>query len=165
VEDGQADLALTLPPMVEGPFEVRQILAEPYLFLMCRAQPVRRIEELDGKRLLRTGCRSGALIDQRLLAEGITPVAIDRIDNVGLIQALVAAGEGIAIVPGLSVDRQERDRSVAVLPAAEVQPRQLVSLTRRDRPRAGPLDRLMQLVHDACVSLAASELAFVSPRH
>jgi DNA-binding transcriptional LysR family regulator len=157
VEDGEADLALTLPPRVGGPFEVRPLLAEPYALLMARTRPVRRLEELEGKRLLGTSCHSWALIEQRLHANGILPAAIDRFDNAGLVEALVAAGEGVAIVPCLAVNRQERD--VSVLALAEVPPRQLVSLTRRERLLTGSLDRLVQFVNHACASLS-KELTF-----
>jgi DNA-binding transcriptional LysR family regulator len=152
VADGDADLALTLPPADEEPFEVRPLLVEPYALLKARTCPIRRFEELEGKRLFGTSCRSWATIEQCLHTEGILPAAIERFESAGFLEALVAAGEGVAIVPGLAVNPQRRD--VSVLALAKVPPRQLVSLTRRDRPRTGSLDHLLQFVNDACASLS-----------
>lgn len=155
VESGEVDLALTMAPMVAGPFEVRPILAEPFVLLTDKTRPVHRLEELDSRRLLLTNCRTSAVIEERLFAEGISPAATDRFDDVGLIQMLVAAGEGVAIVPDLSVDRRHPDVAVRALP--EVPPRQLVSLRLRERPLTGPIARLLRLVGDACASLAFAE--------
>lgn len=152
VESGEADLALTTAPIVAEPFEVLPIFAERFVLLTDNASPVRRFEELGSRRLLLSRCYSSAVIEERLSAEGISPAAIDRLEDAGLIQALVRAGEGVAIVPELSVDQSDPDVAVRALP--EVPPRQLVSLRLRERPSSGPIARLLCLVSDACASLA-----------
>jgi molybdate transport repressor ModE-like protein len=157
VENGDADLALTVPPPAAGPFEARPIFVEPYVLLSGRRHPVRELNELEGRRLLGVCRHSGVAIEQRLLAEGIVPTAIDRFDDLWLVQTLVAAGEAVAIVPGLSVNRPERD--VLAQQVAQVPPRQLVALRLRERPLTGPFDRLLQLVTDACTSLSSAEPA------
>lgn len=158
VENGDADLALTVPPSVAESFEVRPILNESFVLLSERRDPVRELNELNGRRLLGMCSRSAVVIKQRLLADGVVPIAIDRFDDLGLIQALVSAGEGVAIVPSLSVNRLEPSMSMQQL--VSVPPRELVAVRLRERPLAGPLNRFLQLVNDACAAIASADPAF-----
>jgi DNA-binding transcriptional LysR family regulator len=131
VEAGELDACFSVLPIDEdGPFEVRELMADPYV-LVARTGDARRLDDVDGRRVLLSCDYERRLVEARLLADGITPAGYTRFDDNGLIQALAAAGEGIAVVPRLTVDLDDRRVDVHPLPA--LPPRRLVAVWHRDR--------------------------------
>jgi DNA-binding transcriptional LysR family regulator len=86
-------------------------------------------------------------VEERLLAAGIVPASVDRFDDNGMIQALVATGEGIAVVPELTID--PGDERIAVHPLASLPARRLAAVLHRERwlapAAAGLVDTACQL--------------------
>jgi DNA-binding transcriptional LysR family regulator len=156
VENGEADLGFTVLP-VEGSFEVQPILSDPYVLVTRSDQPLRRIAQLHGKRLLVTRCRGHVLVEESLLAQGIMASAVERYDNVRMIEALVLAGEGVGVVPLLELDPHQPGLAVHV--AAELPMRRMVAVMRGDLPRARARDRFLRLVSDASASLTPVDRA------
>lgn len=66
-----------------------------------------------------------------MLARGVAPESISRFDNNAIIQALAAAGEGVAIVPELVIDAD--DPRIAIHPLAELPARRLIAVWHRER--------------------------------
>jgi DNA-binding transcriptional LysR family regulator len=152
VESGQADVGFAALPIANGPFEVRRLLSDPYVLVTSADRSERDLAELDGKRLLGIrGCRHDRLVEQRLLAQGIVPAAVERFDDNGIIQALVAAGEGLAVVPQLAVDLT--DRRIVVQPLPDLPPRQLAAIVHRERRPLAALAQFLETVAEVCATL------------
>jgi molybdate transport repressor ModE-like protein len=149
VEAGELDACFSVLPIKgDGPFEVRELMTDPYVLLGAK-----RLRDLDGARVLLSCDYERHLVEARLLADGVTPAGYTRLDDNGMIHALAAAGEGIAVVPRLCVD--PADDSVHVEPLPALPPRRLVAVWHRDRT-LGPSAR-------AFLDAAAAVCAAFSP--
>lgn len=161
VESGDADVGFTALPVPDGPFEVHPLLEDPYVLVTgvdCRE---RELSDLGGRRLLGVrGCLHDELVHQLLIAEGIVPAAIERYDDNGLIQALAAAGEGVAVVPHLVVDLADPRITVYLLP--ELPARQLVAIVHGDRRPPTALERFLATVLDVCAELKRTDVRRLS---
>jgi DNA-binding transcriptional LysR family regulator len=110
----------------------RELLADPYVLVTPAGSDIHSLHDLDGRRLLGIrGCKNELLIEQHLMAEGIVPSACERFDDNALIQALAAAGEGVAVVPRLTVD--PADPRIAIQPVPGLPPRHLTAITHSER--------------------------------
>ena len=137
VERGGLDLTFSDLPVVEGPFESVELLRDPYVLVVPAdseladrgASPsLREVAELDliGHR----HCRSLVQL------EGVfrRPLRyVFRSDHNQTVQALVAAGVGVALVPGLTMD--PHDESTTLLELPKVPPRLIGLAWHRDRYR------------------------------
>jgi DNA-binding transcriptional LysR family regulator len=152
VERGEADVGFSALPVADGPFEVRELLSDPYVLVTSADRDERELADLDGARLLGIrGCHHDQLVEQRLLGEGIVPAGIERFDDNGMIQALVAAGQGVAVVPRLVVDLD--DPRVVAHPMPELPARRLVAVTHRDRQPPRALASFLDTTVEECASL------------
>lgn len=132
VESGAVDIGFAALPTPPGPFLTRELLADPYVLITPAGSDVHSLRDLDGRRLLGIrGCKNELLIEQHLLAEGIVPSACERFDDNALIQALVAAGEGAAVVPRLTID--PADPRIAIQSVPDLPPRHLTAITHSER--------------------------------
>lgn len=139
VEGGDLDLTFAIQPIPAGPFEVRELMRDPYVLVtpagsaMARHRP--QIGDLAG--LPMVGYQHGKhqdLAEDFLLGRGVRPRIVFRSNDNGTVQAMVASGLGFALAPLLAVD--ETDSKVRLLQLAEtVPPRVLVVLWHRDRYR------------------------------
>jgi DNA-binding transcriptional LysR family regulator len=155
VEHGDADIGFAPMPIGDGPFEVRRLLSDPYVLVTRNDRTERELEDLDGKRLLGIrGCRHDKLVEQRLLAQGVVPAAVERFDDNGIIQALVAAGEGVAVVPQLTVDLT--DQRLVAHPLDELPPRELIAVTHRDRRPIPAVSSFLEVATEACATPEAA---------
>lgn len=136
VESGAVDVAFTALPIAEGPFEVRTLISDPYVLVSAVDDPARWLSDLHRRRMIGVrGCQHDRLIEERLLAEGIVPASVDRFDDNGMIQELVAAGAGVAVVPELTIN--PGDPRVSVHGVPELPARHLVAVLHSER-RLGP---------------------------
>lgn len=110
VESGELDLTFVMLPVGPGPFDAAELLHDPYVLvapasseLARRERPV-SLRELSKLPLIcfRT-CRNGQRIEAYLRGRGIEPTVVFRSDDNMTVQAMVAAGVGIALVPRLSM--------------------------------------------------------------
>src|SRR5437879_2707050 len=137
VERGAVDVSFAIQPIREGPFEVRELMRDPYVVVaaagsqLARRRP--RVADLADRPMV--AFQHGKHQDMAegfLLARGIRPRVVFRSNDNGTVQAMVAAGVGIALSPLLAVD--ETDKKVHLAQLAEpVPPRVLVVLWHRDR--------------------------------
>jgi DNA-binding transcriptional LysR family regulator len=132
VESAAVDIGFAALPTPAGPFTTCELLADPYVLVSPADSDLRSLSDLHGRRLLGIkGCDNELLVEQRLLGDGIVPRACERFDDNALIQALTAAGEGVAVVPQLTVD--PADPRIAVHPVSELPPRRLTAITHSGR--------------------------------
>jgi DNA-binding transcriptional LysR family regulator len=137
LDSGAADVAFAVLPAPPR-FNVEQLGSDSYVAVVAAGtrlgeQPRVTVADLRGRSLLGiTGCAHEELVESRLAAAGLEGPTFERYDDNRLIQSLVAAGHGIAIVPWLTVDHH--DPAVSVLPlAVELPPRRIGLIHQRDR--------------------------------
>jgi molybdate transport repressor ModE-like protein len=139
VEGGELDLTFAIEPISDGPFEVRQLMRDPYVLVVSSrsalAQRRPSVRELDG--LPMVGYPHGKHQDNAeefLGGRGVRPHVVFRSYDNGTLQAMVAAGLGFALLPLLAVDQEEATTRMTQLVEA-VPPRILVVVWHRDRLR------------------------------
>ncbi len=149
VEAGSADVGFCPRPVPEDRFDVRDLLVDPYVLATAVGAEERELQDVHQKRLLDIrGCRHDRSIEQRLRFENIVPAAVDRFDDHRIIQELAARGEGVAIVPALTLDLS--DPRLAVQPLAELAPRELVVVLHRDREVSSTVDDFVAAAMREC---------------
>jgi molybdate transport repressor ModE-like protein len=139
VERGDVDVSFAIQPIPEGPFEVRELMSDPYVVLTAAGSELARgrpgAADLAGVPMI--GYQHGKHQDHAedfLLSQGVRPRIVFRSNDNGTVQAMVASGLGVALSPLLAVD--ENDPSVRLVQLREtVPPRVLVILWHRDRYR------------------------------
>ena len=166
VERGDLDLAFAMPPLAEGPFESLELLADPYVLLvpadheLADAGRASLADIGDVTLIGNRACRSTALAEGELAQRGVDVDVAFRSDDNGTVQGLVGAGFGVALVPLLTIDRN--DELVRVLELEPEIPRRRISLVwHRDRHRS-PAARAFVDVAAAVGAEVADRLAPVS---
>jgi DNA-binding transcriptional LysR family regulator len=136
VEAGGLDVTFTTFPTTPGPFESLRLLEDPYVLSIGRDATFRSshrdvsLRDLGHTRLLGIAtCR--AEISERFRTLGLDPEVWFPSGDNAVVQGLVAAGVGAAIVPMLTVDHA--DERIAVLRIIDFPPRTLGLVWHRDR--------------------------------
>jgi len=139
VERGELDLTFAIEPTPDGPFEVRQLMRDPYVLVVSSRSALGRrrpsVRDLDGMPMV--GYPHGKHQDSAeefLRGRGVRPHVVFRSYDNGTVQAMVAAGLGFALAPLLAVDEEEPATRVTQAMEA-VPPRVLVVVWHRDRFR------------------------------
>jgi molybdate transport repressor ModE-like protein len=161
VERGELDLAFAMPPLLEGPFDALELLADPYVLLVpadhdLAARPRASLADVGDLTLIGNRmCRSTALAEDELAQRGVAVEVAFRSDDNGTVQGLVGAGFGVALVPLLAVDRNdERVRALELDPAI---PQRRISLVwHRDRHRSPAARAFAELAAEVCAEVADS---------
>lgn len=111
VESGELDLTFAIWPLAAGPFESIEMLRDPYVLIVPAGSPLARagriadLRELAGPPLIGfRQCRSMEAVEERMRSLGLEPHVVFRSDDNGTVQALVAAGVGVALVPRLALE-------------------------------------------------------------
>jgi DNA-binding transcriptional LysR family regulator len=141
VERGELDLSFVVLPVGPGPFEVVELMRDPYVLvvpagspLASRDRPPTLRELVEYPLIANRTCRTSQPVEDRLRHAGRDPHIVFRSDDNGTVQGLVAAGVGIAIVPRLTVD--ETDESIEVVDLGDRVPPRLIGIAwHRDRRR------------------------------
>lgn len=160
VESGELDLTFAVAPLAhQGPFRIRELMSDPYVLVRRPgSRPTRpSIRELDGQDMV--GYEAGQtcfLAESYLHSLGITPRMVFRSNDNGTVQAMVAAGVGVALVPLLAVDETD-PRTETLQPREPIPPRRLAvawHAERRQAPSAA-----------AFIDLAGQEAARIEREH
>ena len=161
VERGELDLAFAMPPLLDGPFDSVELLADPYVLLVPAEHelaelPRARLVELGDLTLIgNRACRSTQLAEDELTQRGVTVDVAFRSDDNGTVQGLVGAGFGAALVPLLTVNRHdERVRVLELDP--EIPPRRIALAWHRDRHRSPAARAFADVAAEVCADVAAS---------
>ncbi|WP_051325052.1 LysR family transcriptional regulator [Candidatus Solirubrobacter pratensis] len=149
VESGEVDVSFAAYPLPDGPFAVRELCDDAYVMVTRAGSAERGLGDLSGRRLLGIrGCRHTRAIEMQMLASGVSPESWSRFDNNAIIQALVASGEGVAIVPELVVDAG--DPGIDVLPLPELPARRLIAVWHRERTLSSAAREFLEAAAEAC---------------
>src|SRR6266702_6072360 len=168
VERGDLDVSFAIQPIGEGPFELRELMQDPYVVLTAANSPLARrrpaASDLDG--LPMVGHQRGKQQDRAeefLLGRGVRPRVVFRSNDNGTVQAMVAAGLGFALAPLLAVD--ETDARIRLIELVEpVPPRVLVVVWHRDRYRPPPAAAFVDTAIAVAVSVERAHAAFLGRR-
>jgi DNA-binding transcriptional LysR family regulator len=161
VERGDLDLAFTMLPTLEGPFRTNELLRDPYVLLVPAEHELAGLDRASiadlGELTLiaNRACRSTALAEGELVQRGVAVDVAFRSDDNGTVQGLVGAGFGAALVPLLTVDRN--DERVTVLELDPEIPARRVALGwHRDRHLSPAARAFAELAHEVCAEVEAS---------
>ena len=108
IERGELDLTFSVQPLPDGPFEGAELMRDPYVLMVPASSPlgvsapVHPAALADQPLIGYQTFRSREHIEVFLRSHGIQPVFVFRSNDNGIVQGLVGAGIGIAIVPALS---------------------------------------------------------------
>jgi DNA-binding transcriptional LysR family regulator len=159
IADGEVELAFGILPLPQGPYEGVELLRDPFVVVARPDAPLvllgdhPTIEQIAGQKLIgfRT-CRSTKYAEERLRETGLQPEFVFRSEDNGIIQAMAAAGLGVAVVPLLTVD--QGDPSIRILPT-ELEPRRVALVWHRDRYRSPATRAFIDIARQVCADLAA----------
>jgi len=133
VERGEADVTFCVFPLEPGPFEAVELMRDPYVLvvgadspLAGREKPPSLREILELPLISYRSCRTTQRVEERLRLVGKEPQVVFRSDDNGTVQALVAAGVGVALVPRLTVD--PADESIEVVDLGDRVPPRLIGI-------------------------------------
>lgn len=159
VESGRFDLSFVPLPVPEGPFAVRRLLDDPYVFIAPAGAPEARLESVTLRQVVRLpliGVHDDVValeIETILRRTGEQPAFVFRSNDNPTIQGFVAAGLGYAVLPRLTVD--EDDPEIAVLSiSSPVPPRRLGIIWHVDRQLPPAAGRFVELAVDVCAELS-----------
>jgi len=157
VESGDLDLSFAVYPLSEGPFEGVELLRDPYVLVVRPDSPLACISgkitprEISAQPLIGfRHCRSTAAAEGYLRADGGDPRWVFRSDDNTTVQAMVAAGIGVALVPRLTVDEAD---PVCAIVQTDVPPRVLAMAWHRDRYRSHSHREFVDLALEVCRDL------------
>jgi molybdate transport repressor ModE-like protein len=151
VERGELDLSFVVLPLDPGPFESVELFRDPYVLLVPAGSPLAKRDRapslrelLDYPLIANRTCRTSTRVEERLRLAGREPNIAFRTDENGMVQGMVAAGVGIAIVPLLTVD--ETDETIEVVDLGDRVPPRVIGLAwHRDRRRTHAAEAFVQL--------------------
>lgn len=159
VERGELDMTFATHPLVRGPFEAVELMQDPVVLVVPAGCPLAHrkrapsLRDVGGLRLIASrSCTSPGLVEEHLRSRGIQPRVVFRSDDNGTVQAMVAAGFGVALTYGLAVD--ERDAAVRVLqPGFAIPPRILLLAWHADRYRTPAARAFVETARRAAAAL------------
>lgn len=158
VESGRFDLSFAPLPVPEGPFGVRWVLDDPFVFLAPAgapeaAEPAVSLRKVAGLPLI--GVRDAHVRDEvetYLRRTGTEPRFVFTSNDNPTVQGFIAAGLGYAVLPRLTVD--EDDPEVAVRRISTPMPaRQIGVVWHVDRQLPSSVHRLVSLAVEVCADL------------
>lgn len=157
VERGDVELAFVELPAPPGPFELFELMSDPYLLVASRHAPLPpgplSLRELSSLPLIeQVGSRGLDAVEKQVAALGVEPVVVFRSTVNAVIQALVAAGVGAAVLPALDVDAG--DPRIAVHQLPEITPRTLALVRHRDRRHSDAELAFTNVAREVCEALA-----------
>ncbi len=168
VERGDLDLSFVMPPLSDGPFEMVELMRDPWVLLVPADSPLatrreppslREVAELPliGARL----CRSRQHIHEQFRTRGLDPTYVFHSDENNTVHGLVAAGAGIGLIPKLAVDSND-ERVLAVELEPSVPPRIIALAWHRDRYRSRVAEAFVELASELCSLLEGSPQAAIA---
>ena len=153
IESGALDLAFCSPPLPDGPFDMLELMSDPYVLLVPAGSPLasRSSASLDdlGDALLigSNTCASGLVVEGELSDRGYDVEYAFRSDDNGTVQGLVASGFGVALTPLLaSAPGDDRVRAIPRVP--KVPPRRVAVVWHLDRHRSPAARAFVEIARD-----------------
>jgi molybdate transport repressor ModE-like protein len=166
VERGELDLTFAIEPIHDGPFEVRELMRDPYVVVTAAESDlpggVIKVALLDERPMVAyQHGKHQDLAEEFLRGRGVRPQVVFRSNDNGTVQAMVAAGLGVALSPLLAVD--ENDPTVRLVEVEEaVPPRVLVVVWHRDRYRPPAAAAFVDTAIAVAAEVERSHAAFLA---
>jgi molybdate transport repressor ModE-like protein len=161
VERGELDLTFSDMPLTEGPFDSVELMRDPYVLvvpadspLLERASPPTHREIAEHDLIGHKHCRTLAKIEAGF---GHPVRFVFRSDHNQTVQALVAAGVGLALVPQLTMDPE--DESTALIELPKISPRIIALAWHRDRYRTPAAHAFVETAQQVSAELEREVLA------
>lgn len=165
IERGELDLTFAMPPLRDGPFEMVELMRDPWVLLVpgdsplaTRREPLPLREAAKLPLIAPRLCASLEQIHAHFRARGLEPNYVHHLDENNIVHGLVAAGAGIGLIPRLAVDEND-SRVVAVELGPKVPPRVIAIAWHRDRYRLPAAGAFIELAQELCVELEPSAAA------
>ncbi len=162
VEAGELDLVFTVMPIPDGPLDAVELMRDPYLLVVRAGSPLAvrdkppTMRELEGEPIISyRNCRATTQIEQHIGSRGRELDVVFRSDDNGTVQAMVAAGMGMAIMPALALDPNDPE-VVAVQPNPPFPPRIIALAWHRDRYRSAAAQAFVELSLTLAADIAAA---------
>jgi DNA-binding transcriptional LysR family regulator len=165
VENGELDMTFVQMPAEGESLEQIELLRDPYVLLVSPESPLASrkrtptLKELVNERLIGYRvCRATEAIEAQLRTSGREPEFVFRSDDNGIVQGMVAAGVGVAIVPRLTVD--ESDARVHIIElGARLQPRLIGIARHADRYHSPAAQAFVETARLVCAELQPPAVA------
>jgi DNA-binding transcriptional LysR family regulator len=161
VERGELDLTFSDLPLTDGPFDSVELLRDPYVLVVPAGSDIaeRRsppsLHEIARLQLIgHKYCRT------RIQIETVFREPLDYVfqsDHNQTVQALVAAGVGMALVPRLTMDTQDESTELIDLP--RLPPRVIALAWHRDRYRTPAARAFVDTAQAVCAELQPEAVA------
>lgn len=162
IESGELDLSFVELPLPPGPFEAVELLEDPHVLVVRSDSPLARraepptLAEIAALPLIgHTQCRGLKRIEAQLRGSGTEPNVIFRSDVNATVQALVASGLGVAVLPLLFVDPAD-ERTSCIDIGRQLPPRRLAMVWHRDRHQSGPAQAFLEAAQAVCAEIDAA---------
>ncbi len=159
VASGAIDLAFGVLPFSPGPFDGVELLRDPFVIVTSPGSPLLDVAGVPSLDLIAQqkligfkSCRSTRWAEERLRETGREPEFVFRSEDNGIVQAMAAAGLGVALVPSLAVDTA--DPSIRVI-RTDLGPRRIALVWHRDRYRSPAALAFVEIARQVCAVLAA----------
>jgi molybdate transport repressor ModE-like protein len=153
VESGALDLAFCSPPLPDGPFEMLELMSDPYVLLVPATGELANrssvsLDDLGDELLIGSNtCASGVALESELAERGFGVEYAFRSDDNGTLQGLVAAGFGVALTPLLAIAPGD-DRVKALRLVPKVPRRRVAVVWHRDRHRSPAARAFIEIARD-----------------
>ena len=159
VERGRLDLTFGSMPLPEGPFEAIELVRDPWVLVAAAGSRFARIPSNPSLRAIASlrliGFRSEGsthAVERLLRSHGHEAQFVFRSDDNATVQAMAAAGLGIALMPRLAVTAG--DPAVTVT-ATDLPPRRIALVWHRERYRTPAARAFVDIASDVCREHAA----------
>ena len=170
VESGALDLAFCSPPLPDGPFEMLELMSDPYVLLVPRhrgwptGRPSRSTISATSSLIGSNTCASGVALESELAERGFGVEYAFRSDDNGTLQGLVAAGFGVALTPLLAIAPGD-DRVKALRLVPKVPRRRVAVVWHRDRHRSPAARAFVEIARDVSADVERRARRAVGGRH
>ncbi|MBA2476018.1 MAG: LysR family transcriptional regulator [Actinobacteria bacterium] len=156
---GELDLAFVADP-VETAIEQIEVLSDPYVLLAPAGSELAQSEKtLTAREIARLPLIAYRVPthggEAHLRSKGLEPTIVFRSDDSGIVQGLVGAGVGYALVPRLTVDRS--DAAVAMLDVRGIPPREIGLAWHAVRRLSPAAKAFVEVVEEVAADLRARE--------
>ena len=166
--DNRLDVIFAMRPIPDGPFATRDLFDDPFVVLTTKGSDLAEAGRTSlaalARRPLITAqtCRFLAGMEAMMASSGTRPNVRHRSDDNGTMAGLVAAGEGVALVPRLVADSISGD-VVAVEIDEVLPPRRIVLAWREDRLLPPSRAEFVDVVIDACRTIGLGPRRWGTP--
>jgi molybdate transport repressor ModE-like protein len=168
VERGDLDVSFAVQPIPDGPFEVRDLMTDPYVLIAAAGSALTAsrpsVADLAGHAMVGyQPSRTVELAESFVHGRGVRPHVIFRSHDNVTVQAMVAAGLGVALAPLLAVDETDVKIDVAEL-RDPIPPRVLSAVWHRDRYLSPGAAAFVEMAASVAAEIEHAHNAFLLTR-